>query len=196
MDDHAGGAGHVPMPERDEELALRSQRGDSGAYAELVRRHRRAVHAVARGILGSAEEAEDATQESFLRAYRGLRTYNGHHAFARWMRRITVNCAISRLREQRRERGHLQTLSTADNPKHGPDPADRVATAEAVQSIRAAVRHLPLRQGLAFVLFHIEGMSLAETAQAMGCSVNAIKVQLHRARRALARRLADRVEQE
>jgi RNA polymerase sigma-70 factor (ECF subfamily) len=184
------------MAEHDEQLARRSQRGDLNAFAELVRRHRRVVHAIARGVLGSAEEAEDAAQESFVRAYRRIGTYNGRHAFAGWIRRIAANCAVTRLRQRARERRHREALSLANRGTVGPDPADHAAAAEVTRSIREAVGSLPFRQRLAFTLFHLEDMTLAETAQALGCSVNAVKVQLHRARRTLARRLADRLDEE
>ncbi|MBM3476285.1 MAG: RNA polymerase sigma factor [Armatimonadetes bacterium] len=188
---HAAELSGVLTPEPDEELARRSQCGDVSAYAELVRRHRWAMHSIARGILGSVDEAEDVTQEALLRGYRGIRGFDSRHVFAGWLRRIAVNCAISRLREQKRERRRLEALSAEDRWQHTPDPVERVATVEVARSVRAALGYLPPRQGLAFTLFHFEDKSLAETAQALGCSVNAIKVQLHRARRKLARRLVD-----
>jgi RNA polymerase sigma-70 factor (ECF subfamily) len=188
---YAGQVGCLLTPEPDEELARRSQRGDASAYGELVRRHRRAMHSVARGILGSVEEAEDATQEALLRGYRGIRRFDSRHVFAGWLRRIAVNCAISRLRERKRERRRLEALSVEERWQHVPDPLERVATVEVARSVRAAVSCLPRRQGLALTLFHFEDKSLAETAQALGCSVNATKVQLHRARRRLARGLVD-----
>ena len=182
--------------EHDQQLARRSQLGDENAYAELVRRHRRTVYVTARRILGSVEEAEDVTQEALLRALRGIGTYSCRRSFASWIGRISANCAINRLREQQREHRRLQALaSTRSDLRHVASPKHCLVVGELAGSIRDRVGALPLKQRAAFTLFHLQEMSLAQTAQATGCSVNATKVQLHRARRRLARRLADHLQQ-
>jgi RNA polymerase sigma-70 factor (ECF subfamily) len=131
-----------------------------------------------------------------LRAYRSIRTYGHRSAFASWIGRVAANCAISRLREQQREHRRLRALaSTRSDPRQAASPEYCLVVGELAGSIRDRVGALPLKQRAAFTLFHLQEMSLAQTAQATGCSVNATKVQLHRARRRLARRLADHLQQ-
>jgi RNA polymerase sigma-70 factor (ECF subfamily) len=183
------------MRQDDLALARRCQQGDVAAYAELVRRHRRMVLGAARSVLGSTEEAEDVAQEAFVRAYRSIRQHDGRSAFCGWVRRITVNCAVSRLRQRRREQRRAVELgSLSRSPSSGPDPSERVLSAETDRAIRDAVAALPPKQRLAIALFHLEGMGLAGAALAMGCSVNAVKANLHRARRRLACELAGELE--
>ena len=182
--------------EQEQELVRRCQLGDGSAFAGLARRHRRTVCLTARRVLGSDEEAEDVTQEALLRAYRSIRTYGHRSTFASWIGRVAANCAISQLRANQREQRRLRAwASTGGDARHAASPEHCLAVSELAGSIRDRVGALPLKQRLAFTLFHLRDMSLAQTAQATGCSVNATKVQLHRARRRLARRLADHLQQ-
>jgi RNA polymerase sigma-70 factor (ECF subfamily) len=148
------------------------------------------VYLTARQVLGSAEEAEDATQEALLRAYRSIWTYGRRGTFASWIGRVAANCAIGQLRAKQREQRRLRGMaSTGAEPGHTAGPEEWVAVSQLAERIRRCVGALPAKQRAAVILSHLEDMSLAETAQATGCSAGAIKVQLHRARRALARRL-------
>jgi len=178
----------------DRELALRAQQGHADAHAELLHRHRRTVVTVVYAILGCRDEAEDVAQETFVKAYRAVRSYNPRYPYVAWLRRIAVNTAISRLRSRNRARRRDE----ADLPAgHGQDPPlhEQVAAAELSTHIRRAVDALPLRQRVAVSLFHLQEMSLADTAHAMGCSVGAVKSHLHRAREALALRLSSHLKE-
>ncbi len=162
------------------------------AYADLVRRHRRMVYRVARAIVSSADEAEDVVQEAFVRAYQGIGTLNQHHVFASWIRRITVNCAVSRIRQRERERRGV--VGAEQNPAAAADPADELVAAELRTWVRCAIENLPLKQRLAVSLFYLDDMNLAETAQGLGCSVSAVKCHLTRARRKLAQQMVEHFE--
>ena len=196
MSVHADGTGSVAMPREDQDLVRQCRAGDVHAYAELVRRHRRAVYGLARGILGDADEAEDVAQEAFIRAYRALGRLGGGRAFLGWLRRIAVNCAITRLRQRGRDsRGRSRLELLQGNPDRSPHPVEHLEADRIGGRVRAAVGELPTMQRLAFTLFHLQDMDIAETAQAMGCSRNAVKVHLHRARRKLAHRLAAELQE-
>jgi len=178
------------MLRTDVELARRSSLGDAGAYAVLVYRHRRAVYRVAYAVLGSSEDAEDVVQEAFVRAYRAISRYNPRYAFATWIHRIAVNCAVTKAKAMHRVRQtDVEALQMQAAPEAGPH--ESVAANELGAQIRCLIAELPLKQRLAATLFHLEGMTLAETAEAIGCSVGAVKSHLHRARERLADRLAD-----
>jgi RNA polymerase sigma-70 factor (ECF subfamily) len=178
------------MSRTDAELVRLCRQGDTGAYAELMRRHRWTIYGVAYAVLGSSEDAEDVVQEAFVRAYRAIHRYNPRYAFATWLRRIAVNCAINRLGTLRHApTTNEQPLQVEATPE--PGPHEQAAAAELQAQVRSEVAGLPLKQRLAVTLFHLDGMSLAETAQTIGCSVGAVKSHLHRARERLALRLAN-----
>jgi RNA polymerase sigma-70 factor, ECF subfamily len=180
----------------DSELALRSKAGDVAAYAELVRRHRRGAYRVALCILSCREDAEDAVQEALVSAYRGIRRLDHTRAFAPWLKRIVVNCAVSRLRRRSRERrAEPATWEREVEPVSEHDPTDDLAATQLSERVRRAVQCLPLKQRLAVALFHLDGMDLAETAQVLGCSVSAVKAHLCRGRKSLATRLAVYLEE-
>ncbi len=188
-------AGRDGMTGEDRELVLRAQQGQADAHAELLRRHRRMVVSVVYGILGCRDEAEDAAQETIVKAYRSIGSYRLQHPYTAWLRRIAVNTAVSRLRQQSRERRRDEVELTREDPGSTVSPHERVADAERNAHVRSAVEALPLRQRLAVTLFHLQDMTLADTADAMGCSVGAVKAHLHRGREALAVRLSSRLKE-
>jgi len=180
----------------DKGLVQRCQRGEAVAYTELVRRHRKAVRGIVHAIILCSDDAEDAVQETFVRAYEALGQYNGRYEFGGWVRRIAVNCAIGKLRE--RERRSRLVRNAAADPDHRPaaTPAEQVARAELQTRVRSAIDRLPLRQHLAITLFGLQDMTLAETADAMQCSIGTVKQHLHRARQRLAGLLARGLQEE
>ncbi len=184
------------MPGGDTELARRCQGGDAGAYAELVHRHRGMVYRVARAIMGCADDAHDVAQDALVRAYEAIGTYNGRHEFGAWLRRITVNRAISKLRERRRVARLLTAGPPATQPHPADNPADSASARELEEHLRRAIERLPLKQRLAITLFALEDMSLAETGEAIGCSVSAVKAHVHRARRKLTALLSEHLQED
>src|SRR5262245_25672421 len=112
----------------------RARSGDREAFGRLVRRHQRRVYAAALHILGSHSDADDATQEAFVRAYKGLPTFDGRSDFFTWLYRITVNTALNSLRGGKRgaalsERGSTEAAHVGGRPEslghHAPDPAQK-----------------------------------------------------------------------
>ena len=182
------------MPSEDSELAAKCKRGDRDAYAELAHRHRKAVYRVAFAIVGDHDEAQDVVQEAFVRGFVGIGTFNLKYPFADWIRRITVNCALSCLRRQKRAvTGNTSETATADG---GADPAEQAATTHFYQAVREAIEALPLRQRIALTLFALEDMDLASTAKAMGCAVGTVKAHIHRGRQKLRHALAEYLDED
>ncbi|MBL7224299.1 MAG: sigma-70 family RNA polymerase sigma factor [Candidatus Brocadiae bacterium] len=178
------------MGHEDRELARRCREGDTAAYTELMRRHRRMVFGIVYAILGCPEEAEDVAQEAFVRAYRAIGRYDPRFAFATWVRRIAVNRAISRLKGRERTR-EVERAAGRLTVTREEEPEEHVVAGDLTQRVRAAIETLPTNQRVAITLFGLEGMTLAETAEAIGCSVGAVKSHLHRARGKLADQLSD-----
>src|SRR5215813_12912995 len=99
-----------------------ARRGDREAFGRLVQRHQRRVYAAALHILGNHSDADDVTQESFVRAYRGLHTFDGRADFFTWLYRITVNTALNALRSDKRgaaltTRGHAESAHVGGRPE-------------------------------------------------------------------------------
>lgn len=160
--------------------------GDARAFEELVAgRHDRVV-AVARRMLGSDADAEDVAQDAFLRLWRQADKWQpGRARITTWLYRVTVNLSIDRLRRR--------TDMVEGDPPEQEQAADqqRLMEEEALRrAMDTALQALPERQRLALVLFHYEGLAMAEAAAIMDVSVEALESLLARARRALKQSLA------
>jgi len=174
---------------RDAEADLRAARaGDRAAMERLLLPHEPMLHAVCRGVLGSSADAEDAVQETFLRALRNLPRFRGDAKLSTWLTRIAVNVCADRRRDAGRVRG------AADVPLHEWDEerhpsavcgSPEGSTLDALLA-REALRNLNPRRRAAFLLKDVEGWNLEEVGRAVGWSVPRVKVELYRARKALA----------
>jgi RNA polymerase sigma-70 factor, ECF subfamily len=171
----------------DETLLAAHLRGDPRAFGELVGRHERRVYGLCLRILGSREDAEDATQEAFLAALRKAASFRQAAAFSTWLYRIAVNAATDQAR--RRARARLAPLDPEDAAAAaapGGDHGDAVATAVAVQ---AALAEVPQEFRVAVVLCDLYRVPYAEAAQILEIPVGTVKSRVFRGRLALAERL-------
>lgn len=172
----------------DAELLARHVAGEAEAFGELFRRHRDRMWAVALRTLGDPELAADAVQEAFLAAFRRADRFRGEAAVTTWLHRITVNCAIDRVRRVR---------PTSPLPEVDPaDRHDRYGETDTALDVRAALATLPEAQRLALVLVDMHGLSVAETAVVLGVAEGTVKSRCSRGRAALAPLLAHRRERE
>ena len=173
------------------ELLLRAGRGDEAAFLLLYERHRTPVFRFACRMLGSAQQAEDVTQECFLSILRRPEAFRAERASLR-----TYLCAIARhlALKQLRKRG--QETLVDDPPEEAPrgaaggrDALSRVIEAEAAEAVRSAVLALPPLQREAVVLFEYQELSLVDIATVCDVDVGTVKSRLHRARERLRRTL-------
>jgi RNA polymerase sigma-70 factor (ECF subfamily) len=190
-----GMAGH---PDTDEALVARLQRGDDSAFETIVRAHGGRLLSVARRFLGNNEDAEDAVQDSFIRAYKAIHTFEARAQLHTWLHRILVNTALMKLRERRRRptasiEDLLPTYSTDGHQAVvSRDWSDAVLERkETAAIVREAIQQLPDLYREVLILRDIEEKDTAEAAVLLGTSSNVVKVRLHRARQAL-RTLLDR----
>jgi RNA polymerase sigma-70 factor, ECF subfamily len=175
------------MPETDAATVARARDGDSEAFRTLVERHSRAVYNLAHRMTGSASDAEDVVQETFLKAYRQIHRFESRANFGTWLHRIAVNCSIDLIRsrphrEQAHDAGDLDILA-APAGGHTADPAAErlVLSAEVQERVRRAMDGLTRMERAAFVLRHFEGRSTDEIASALGLKANAAKHSVFRA---------------
>ncbi len=178
----------------DPEVVRRVRAGEQALFEVLLRRHDRRVYRTIRSILRDEDEVEDAMQQAWIQAYLHLGEFQGDAAFSTWLVRIAANEALMRLRK----RGALaQVAITGDeedamSPRE--DPEERAAAREAIRLLERAIEALPPHHRLVFVLREVEGLSTAETAEALGIAEDAAKVRLHRARAALRKILDETMD--
>jgi RNA polymerase sigma-70 factor (ECF subfamily) len=164
-------------------LIARAQSGDSAAFEELVRIYAERLHAVVLRLCASGHDAEEVTQEAFLRAWRAIDRFDGRSQFFTWLYRIGINEA--KRHSKRRLRMRVVSIDEAP-PGELTDPIDapeaRARQSEARAALEAAVRALPIDYRAPLVLRDIAGLSTIEAAEILGLGEAAFKSRLHRAR--------------
>lgn len=172
----------------DTALVARCAAGDRSAFEVLMSRHLATVHALARRLTGSAADAEDIAQETFLRAWTAAPTWRpGAARFSTWLHRVALNLSYDALRGRRR----IGPTPPEDPPDERPTPAESLEARERDARLAAAVDRLPERQRAAIVLTYQTGLSNAEAARTMDMSVKALETLLVRARRTLREALSE-----
>jgi len=161
----------------------RARRGDPSAFEEIVRRHQHHVYNLAYRMLRDHDDAEDLTQEAFLRVFQSLPRLRDDRALGAYITRVAANLCITWLRTRRRR------------PEQTTDPTDLASVPAPVGSelhahLRAAVSDLAPKYRLAVTAFYLEGRSYAEAARALGISARALKTRLYRARTMLRQTVA------
>jgi RNA polymerase sigma-70 factor (ECF subfamily) len=166
----------------DRELAARFQSGDRAAFDQIVRRHQRGVWHLVRRYVKRDADASDVTQLVFVRAYRGLGTFRGAASVRSWLYRIGINCALSWLRDHRRE----EPTELADDVLTDANPAPaRLMIGEEGARLRGAIAQLPPKQKLVLELRVFDDLSFKEVAELADCTENTAKVNFHYAVRRL-----------
>lgn len=167
----------------DADLVRRVRAGDAGAYAGLVARYRDRLGRYAVHMLGDREDAEEALQDTFVRAYRSLPRCDDPARFGPWVYGILVNrCRTSGARAARRRRLFVRDAVALSN---GAVPADAAERAEFDDVIRWALAHLSPEHREAFLLKHVEDLEYDEMARLTGAGVSALKMRVKRAREQL-----------
>jgi RNA polymerase sigma-70 factor (ECF subfamily) len=172
------------QPPSDAELMERTARGDREAFAVLIRRHQALVFSIAFRFLGDRPQAQDVSQEVFVRLWGAARRYRPESPLPAYLRTLTVNQCLDLMRKPR-----LVRLEDPDGRPSGDDPLAAAQGAELYEMLSQALRALPPAQRMAVVLFHLEGASLREVATALDLSEKAAESLLSRGRSALRRHL-------
>lgn len=179
-------------------LVHAAKAGDMDAFEQLVRRNQGMVFRIAHHITGSPEDAEEVIQEAFLKAFQNLDSFEERSRFSTWVTRITVNAALMRLRARRGRETAPFGDDNSDDPSAlpqeiadwRPDPEQIYSRQELRAILERALSGLPQHYSTVFLLRDVEGFSTAETAEALGISITAVKARLLRARLQLRERLS------
>jgi len=175
----------VLMAEReDAEIVAACLHGEVDAFSALVERYERVVYNLALRMLGNAEDARDASQTAFLRAYESLGRFDPERRFFSWIYRITMNECLNQIERRRRLEPVVADLPTRD------DPGDRVEARETGEQIDRALRALSREQREVVVLRHFLEMSYDEIADALLIEPRTVKSRLYEARQRLGVLLA------
>ena len=166
-------------------LVQAAQDGDIGAFEAIVRRHQAGVYRVALRMLGSRADAQDVTQDTFIRAWRSLARFRGDSAVTTWLYRIVTRRCLDVI-AARRTTEHLD----ADLQWNATDPSESAEQRERLQAVTRAIATLPAEQRAALVLREFESLSYQEVADVLGTTVPAVKGRIHRARIAVLNRTA------
>jgi RNA polymerase sigma-70 factor (ECF subfamily) len=165
------------------EYVVAAQRGDERAFGELVRKHQRRAYAVARAIVLSHEDAEDAVQEGFLHAFRALDRFRSDQPFGAWLNRIIANAALDLVR-RRKVREADELPDSLALPFRDPGESDELR-----RRLQDALTELPDRQRAVIVLHDVEGFTHGEIGGMLGIPEGTARSDLHHARAALRRML-------
>ena len=173
------------------QLVTRAQHGDTAALTEIVETHQQRIYHVALRMCGNVQDAEETMQETFLNALEALPRFEGRSKLSTWLYRIASNACLMR----RRREANAPVISAADNdllldeemmPRYFVEwsvkPDEALLDQELHEMMEQAIQELPPSLRIVFIWRELEGLSTAETAEAVGISESAAKVRLHRAR--------------
>jgi len=150
------------------------KRGDARGFNELVKRYQQRVYWLVRRTVGNHEDADDITQEVFVRVYQSLKRFRGEASFYTWLYRIATNLTLNAIRKKRlRTAVGFEQLSTAPDTNAAPD--DQIAQKEYEQALLAAIEQLPPKQKLVFTLRYYDEMSYEDMARVLKKSVGGLK---------------------
>jgi len=176
----------------DDELVIRAQESDQGAFGELMRRTSSASFKLAVSILRDRQEAEDEVQNSYLKAWRHVGQFQREAKFSTWLARIVVNQCLMRLRKLRAKSFvYLDEVSTEDGSRQreltdvSATPERSLGSKQMSEVLQREIRRLPPLLRHVLILRDLEEMSLAEVASRLHISTSAVKSRLFRARRQL-----------
>ncbi len=173
------------------ELVSRAKAGDRRAFGELVRRYRQRIFALCLHLTGSQCDADDVTQEVFLRAFKALHTFEGRSQFFTWVYRMAVNRSLNCRRDRKRRAESLDDprIERAIEVDAPGDPGRAAELRQTYTRLLGALDELPPTMRATVVLVSLQGLSHAEAAIVQRCSPGTIAWRMHAARRALRRAL-------
>jgi len=171
--------------EKDERLAAQAAAGDRGAFDALVTRHRRAVYRLCWASTGNHADADDAAQETFVRVFRSLPSYDPARPFGPWLRKIAWNCGLSVRRDRSAGVVVLAGIDASETVDPGPGPEEEAAGNEERRRVAGAMAGLPPELRTVMVLRAVEGLSYAEIALVAGIPAGTVMSRLSRARKRL-----------
>lgn len=173
----------------DRDLVLRVRGGDTEAFGEIVRRYQVSVFNVCLRMMGERFDAQDLAQESLVRAYQRLTSYDEDRPFGPWVRTLAANLCLNQLKRNRPLQVPLDEERDQSAHTSRPGPERHLEAQETVRDVRQAIHELPPHYRVVIELRHFQELSYAEIAVALDLPLSDVKSHLYRARKTLAQRL-------
>ena len=171
--------------------------GDSNAFSVLVDRYKDLVYTLALRMMKNKEEAEEVSQDSFIKAYKSLNRFKGDSKFSTWIYRVAYNTCLDRLKKNKRQQ---QTVTIDEYTEHQvktiDNALDKIETQEKQQAIKDCLELLPSEDSFLLTLYYFEELSLDEISKIVGLKPNNVKVKIFRSRKKLATILKERLDNE
>lgn len=192
----------APAQPDDLSLVRRAQAGEQSAYDELVRRYQRQIYGVIYNMTSHHEDANDLTQDAFVKAWQALKSFKGDSSFFTWLYRIAINRTLNHLKQRKfRDGKHAMSLNDLDTEaEHHPDlvalvsdktPRRDVALEELKEKLNAALQRLSENHRIVVTLHDIQGLPHDEIARILDCNTATVRTRLFYARQQLQGILSD-----
>jgi RNA polymerase sigma-70 factor (ECF subfamily) len=179
----------------DEYYIKRTLNGEASAYRFLVERYKRMVYSIALKLLANTGDAEDAAQDSFIKAYERLHTFEGKAKFSTWLYSLTYRLCLNKLKELKRELTFLTEDLSNGESEDMVHEAGHFNEEQQKKIIKEAIDALPGQEGLLVLLYYYEEKSIREIEQITGLKASNIKIKLFRARKVLESKLGYLMEE-
>jgi len=177
----------IGMSSKERELVARIKEGDMDAFRELVEMHRDRIYAFVFYMTGDRSDADDITQETFIKAYKGLSRFRGDSSVYTWLHRIAMNLCIDRVRKLKKRR---EVPLSEIIPSHVEEPFREAERSELRRIIEVALSGIPEKQRVILIMYEIQGFSYEEIASILGCPIGTVRSRLHKARNGLRERIS------
>lgn len=174
------------MQDLESQWLTQAIKGDPQAFTQLVESYQKPVYNLCYRMLGNAEDAEDAAQETFLRAYRSMRRYDSSRPFSTWLLSIAAHYCIDQIRRRRMAIVSLEDLPVPDVPDPTPGLESKVSLKEEQRRLRLVLDKLDPTDRAAVVMYYWYDFSYEEICQSLSLTLSAVKSRMHRARKAMA----------
>ena len=178
------------VPDGEPELVAACLAGDAAAQRALFRREYERVNATVYRLIGATKDTDDLVQETFIAVFRGLARFRGESRLSTWIDRIAVRVVFAHLRAKR-GRGAVPLDVVGELAADGGTLDERVHAREGLRRLYAALGELPADARVAFVLYAIDGRTIAEVAEVMGTAVVTAKLRIWRARKRIEAKVAE-----
>lgn len=186
------------MEQKEKRLIKQVKKGDHQAFAELVDRYKNSVYAICLRMVGDRHEAEDLSQETFIRAYRHIAQFDHNRKFSTWVFRIATNLSIDFLRRKKPSvsldaeipgTDGLTLNSMLPDSDAGARPDERMIRTEMEQRVQREIAKLPEKYRSAVILKYVEDLSLKEIGDIMDLPIGTVKTRIHRGREMIRRNM-------
>lgn len=178
-----------PIEQDDVQLVTASKNGDQDAFSLLVQRYQRRVFNLVFRMLQNYEEASEITQEAFLAAWQGLRSFRGEARFSTWLYRIAYNCALKQLELRKRDQALHLALQAEQTFEDDDQQAAHLTALDSQEIVQQQLSQLPPKYRIVLILRHLQDMTYEEMAEVLTMPIGTIKTHLFRARNLLKERL-------